>query len=633
MLELADAATHLDWADTVVRTLRRGEARRAADRLLTQARARLADPDLHLAVVGEFSVGKSTWINALLGASLFPASVLPCTKAVTEIRSGTPASVSLELRDGRVVTWSEPASIEDSELARVVRGLGELADRPRLPDVLGATAAEPAIAAAVLRRVLTWPAEILGGDVVLYDTPGSNDEEDREQLTSQYVLERCDLLVAVVRADHAVPKTFVSFMRKLLPVIGPDGCVFVVTRMDVVDPGERARTRSVIERRIARQLGIERPVMLEMVPTASLLLRAGGPDPDGFGADFDRQAHVLRQALVRRRAAFVSRRAMSAATSVLESVADTLATEEAEVAAEERELRAVSIGDPERFTVELLAEIGAEVDSTCADWRIRTRAEMSAQLEQLGTDGEKHLSKATTAASLEQQAGALPALVSAGLGLAGTVLDVEIRELHESLTGHLDEVSRRLHDHYGELLSLARGDVALELDAPRTPVMGGSASVALSDVMTAMRQQTRNAQGAGAAAGAVIGTLFVPGFGTAAGAALGAWLGGAFGPSLDERKRRAGSAFAGQLSGQIRPRVMAAVDRAGESAGHEAHAVAREQMAAFVRRYGTTVTRLRADQDRRRTDVHRRRRELEGLRHEAQGRMQAIARTGLERPA
>src|ERR1700691_5040558 len=49
---------------------------------------KLASNQLHLAVLGQMKRGKSSFINALLGAEILPTGVLPVTAIITEIRYG-----------------------------------------------------------------------------------------------------------------------------------------------------------------------------------------------------------------------------------------------------------------------------------------------------------------------------------------------------------------------------------------------------------------------------------------------------------------------------------------------------------------------------------------------------------------
>ena len=57
------------------------------EKLLSLER-KLASNQLHLAVLGQMKRGKSSFINALMGAEILPTGVLPVTAVITEIKYG-----------------------------------------------------------------------------------------------------------------------------------------------------------------------------------------------------------------------------------------------------------------------------------------------------------------------------------------------------------------------------------------------------------------------------------------------------------------------------------------------------------------------------------------------------------------
>src|SRR5688500_2667189 len=83
---LTERSDHLDLA---LRPVRRTVTDRARLTPLTDrirgVEDRLRDDRYYLAVIGEFSAGKSTFINALLGLDLLPTSALRTTAAATRI--------------------------------------------------------------------------------------------------------------------------------------------------------------------------------------------------------------------------------------------------------------------------------------------------------------------------------------------------------------------------------------------------------------------------------------------------------------------------------------------------------------------------------------------------------------------
>src|SRR5271170_3523951 len=65
-----------------------GASNRSLREKLLSLGTKLESGQLHLAVLGQMKRGKSSFINALLGAEILPTGVLPVTAVITEIKYG-----------------------------------------------------------------------------------------------------------------------------------------------------------------------------------------------------------------------------------------------------------------------------------------------------------------------------------------------------------------------------------------------------------------------------------------------------------------------------------------------------------------------------------------------------------------
>ena len=136
---------------------------------LERLRERLSDDEFRIAVVGEFSSGKSTFINAMLGRDILQHATTETTAAVTRI-------VNVEMEDPRRMT------------GRVITRDGRDISMPDLGDLKEYTTTQseryrdrvPEEIAAV---EIYLPFMVLSRPVVLVDTPGLNGmaEGHREQ--------------------------------------------------------------------------------------------------------------------------------------------------------------------------------------------------------------------------------------------------------------------------------------------------------------------------------------------------------------------------------------------------------------------------------------------------------------------
>jgi GTPase SAR1 family protein len=68
---------------------------------LNWLRARVDEGLLRVAVLGQFKRGKSTLLNALLGAPVLPTGVTPVTAIPTFIKAGPKAAARITFKDGK----------------------------------------------------------------------------------------------------------------------------------------------------------------------------------------------------------------------------------------------------------------------------------------------------------------------------------------------------------------------------------------------------------------------------------------------------------------------------------------------------------------------------------------------------
>ena len=81
-----------------------------------------------IAIVGEFKRGKSTFINALLGADILPTDVLPCSATLNRVTYGLNKHVVIDFKDGKTQTvpydklsdYVTKLTDESEELARSI---------------------------------------------------------------------------------------------------------------------------------------------------------------------------------------------------------------------------------------------------------------------------------------------------------------------------------------------------------------------------------------------------------------------------------------------------------------------------------------------------------------------------------
>ncbi|MBX3154592.1 MAG: dynamin family protein [Deltaproteobacteria bacterium] len=176
---------------------------------------KLESERFHLVVLGEFNHGKSTFVNALLGADILPTGITPTTASINHVVHADQPTAKVQLLSG------ESRRLEPGQLKEWVT-------------VAGGHASEVAYVE------LGFPSELLKNNVVLVDTPGVNDlNEQRAEVTYGYV-PRADAVVFLLDAGQALKDSEREFLRSRVLESARDRLIFVLGKMDMLSPDERS---------------------------------------------------------------------------------------------------------------------------------------------------------------------------------------------------------------------------------------------------------------------------------------------------------------------------------------------------------------------------------------------------------
>jgi GTPase SAR1 family protein len=178
-------------------------------------RQRFKSQSVRIGVIGEFSTGKSTLVNALLGVSILESDVVQGTTAFP-IRIGyaQKLSGSLDLFDGKKIDF-HPKGLADcgGDLDRAIAKVDSVD--------------------AISHATFALPIPSLQG-IELIDTPGLDSSSELHFAKTMHAVSSfCDAFVVATSAVRPVTENLVAFLMQYLNT-KLSRCIFVVTQIDLL---------------------------------------------------------------------------------------------------------------------------------------------------------------------------------------------------------------------------------------------------------------------------------------------------------------------------------------------------------------------------------------------------------------
>ena len=219
---------------------------------------RIRYPDMKLAIIGDFSCGKSTFLNAVLKRPLLTMDVLPTTAVPTFIDwngSGAGAQITLTGTDGKAHALNREGREWFRNIAK--RELPE--KEGELIDYLTTTSELE----AVIQKVrISFPGQGGYPGFCIVDTPGVNPGEESAKghiLQTQNVLrEEADAAIILFPCYCVYTHDFTVFLEQNAKHLLADS-IFVVTKMDLAPEKEREKLIRFVEGRLENDFGLEHP--------------------------------------------------------------------------------------------------------------------------------------------------------------------------------------------------------------------------------------------------------------------------------------------------------------------------------------------------------------------------------------
>jgi GTP-binding protein EngB required for normal cell division len=179
--------------------------------------ARLAEDRFNLVVVGRFSRGKTSLMNAILATDRLPTGITPLTSAITTVAYGSEEKVVL-----RYERWTIPKEISIEALPQYVTQQGNPGN------IQGIKTAE-----------VQLPAEILRRGFYFVDTPGLGSVIVENTLTTEAFLPEADAFILVTSYESPLSEEEIRFFKA---ASSSRRRIFVVLNKHDTVSGEERRT-------------------------------------------------------------------------------------------------------------------------------------------------------------------------------------------------------------------------------------------------------------------------------------------------------------------------------------------------------------------------------------------------------
>ena len=182
----------------------------------------LDNEKFELVVVGEFSRGKSTFINAMLGKKILPAKKRATTAIISKIIYSDEPKYYLHYKDNK----KQIDEISEEFFLKLIAP-GEKAEKEEkkhMQDFLN----------QIDFADIAYPLDICRDNVEIVDTPGINDvNQNRIEITYRY-LNQADAVIMLLSSTQALSRSEVDFLKERILGNHIQNIFFVISHKDEI---------------------------------------------------------------------------------------------------------------------------------------------------------------------------------------------------------------------------------------------------------------------------------------------------------------------------------------------------------------------------------------------------------------
>lgn len=225
----------------------------AGEERLAAISEKLNSEQFNLVVMGQFKRGKSTLINALIGAEIVPTAIVPLTSVVTILRYGPEAGAVVSFLDGQN---------QDIALSEVPKFVTEKEN--------------PGNILKVREVEIFYPSDYLKEGVRIVDTPGVGSVYQHNTDAAYAYLPHADAGIFIITPDPPLGESEHRFLQDVRGHVGK--LIFVLNKIDLVDEKDLAESMAFTRGILKKALGIEVDIFPVSSKTALAAKRSGSDE-------------------------------------------------------------------------------------------------------------------------------------------------------------------------------------------------------------------------------------------------------------------------------------------------------------------------------------------------------------------
>jgi small GTP-binding protein len=221
---------------------------------------RLAEDRFNLVVVGRFSRGKTTLMNAILGMDRLPVGIVPLTSVITSVAYGSKEQAVIRYQDRLRLTEEVPLA--------------------SLPDYI-TQQRNPANVRQVRVAEVKLPAEVLRRGFYFVDTPGLGSPIQENTRTTESFLPEADAFILVTSFESPLSEDELRILRDI--AASARRVFVVVNKQDMAAPEERDEALRYVREQLDAAPNGETPRLFPVSARQALAARLDR-DEDGLAA-------------------------------------------------------------------------------------------------------------------------------------------------------------------------------------------------------------------------------------------------------------------------------------------------------------------------------------------------------------